>query len=781
MKKKVLALIMCIVMIIGILPVYAFAVDGEDEEEPLFEQHGDFILEIFSVDENGFVAGINGYTGDDTELDIPSVIDGKKIECIEANAFSNCVSLQSVTVSSEIETVYDYAFSGCENLISVTFGQTTALYGDHIFDGCSSALAVNGWYSSPAIQYAIRHNISYNAFDNFSDYFYYEILDDDTVKIIGMSQTVPEDLVIPYSIEGYAVTQIGDNACSGNSFIKSVTVRYGIVSVGNNAFSNCTNLKTVSLPRSLTQINSNAFLGCPSLSQINVVANNSVYSSVDGNLYSADGATLICVPEGKITDELRIPDGVTGISNSAVLNSSGTNISVFIPASVRTISTDAFLNVDKITIYCELFSAAHRFAERYDIPYYLYEGDFYYRIKDDDTAEIGRIICNQPTDVVIPAEIKGFPVTSLGSYVAKSNENILSITVSEGITEIAQYCFTDAKCTHITLPSTLKSISEHSFSNTPCEEIVIPEGVVYIAKDAMSNNNYVKHIVLPSTLKTIADYAFFNCLNLETVEIPEGVTWIGDFAFDACYCIKEITLPKSITHLGEWLFANCWGLKKLIVKSKASVLPESFCRNCINLAYVGLPDTLRYIQMYAFKDCPALKSIVIPQGVQYILYGAFRSTGLESVTIPSSVIRIESYAFGECKKLKSVNICEGFGAGKSGGIQANAFADSNLLSSIIIPKSTNFLSHPIFGSNTSVVITGYLDSTAELYAVEHGYEFRAFGDMNENGIIDQTDYALIKMAIEFGSEQDVIGDYNLDGAVDAFDLFEIDKIINGAA
>nr|MCR4563630.1 leucine-rich repeat domain-containing protein [Clostridiales bacterium] len=692
MKKKILALLLCVVMVIGILPVYAFAQDNEDEEEPLFEQHGSFILEIFSVDENGFVAGINGYTGDATELDIPSVIDGKKIECIEANAFSNCVSLQSVTVSSEIETVYDYAFSGCENLISVTFGQTTALYGDHIFDGCSSALALNGWYSSPAVQYAIQHNISYNAFDNFSDYFYYEILDDDTVKIIGMSQTVPEDLVIPFSIEGYAVTQIGDNACSGNSFIKTVTVRYGIKSIGNNAFANCSQLERVSLSRSVTQISNNAFLGCDSLSQFTVAANNPSYSAIDGNLYSADGKTLICVPASNATNEFHVSESVTAISEFAFLNSVADSFDVFIPASVRTISPDAFLNIDKITIYCELFSAAHRFAERYDIPYYLYEGDFYYRINDDDTIEIGRIVCTQPKDIVIPSEINGFPVKSLGSYVARFNDNVLSITVSEGISEIAQYCFTDAKCTHITLPSTLKSISEHSFSNTPCEEIVIPEGVEYIAKDAMSNNNYVKHIVLPSTLKTIADYAFFNCLYLETVEIPEGVTRIGDFAFDACYCIKEITLPKSITHLGEWLFANCWGLKKLIVKSKAPVLPESFCRNCINLSYVDLPDTVRYIQMYAFKDCPALKSIVIPQGVQYILYGAFRSTGLESVTIPSSVIRIESYAFGECKNLKSVKICEGFGVGDIGGIQGNAFADSNKLSSIIIPKSTNHLS-----------------------------------------------------------------------------------------
>lgn len=61
-------------------------------------------------------------------------------------------------------------------------------------------------------------------------------------------------------------------------------------------------------------------------------------------------------------------------------------------------------------------------------------------------------------DVVIPSEIEGLPVTSIGSYAFNDCDGITSVTIPESVTSIGEYVFSDC--------NDLKSVT---FLNPNCE------------------------------------------------------------------------------------------------------------------------------------------------------------------------------------------------------------------------------------------------------------------------------------------------------------------------
>ena len=124
-----------------------------------------------------------------------------------------------------------------------------------------------------------------------------------------------------------------------------------MTNIGYWAFEDCTSLTSVTIPDSVTGIGNYAFKGCTSLTNIHVDANNINYKSIDGNLYSKDGKTLIQYAVGKTDTSFTIPDSVTNIDWYAFYNcTSLTNVTI--PNSVTNIGDYAFfkcLSLSNIT------------------------------------------------------------------------------------------------------------------------------------------------------------------------------------------------------------------------------------------------------------------------------------------------------------------------------------------------------------------------------------------------------------------------------------------------
>ena len=94
----------------------------------------------------------------------------------------------------------------------------------------------------------------------------------------------------------------------------------GVTSIEEYALSS-NNLKIIEIPSTYENYNENSFYYCYSLENINVNANNLLFKSVNGNLYSKDGTKFLKYPCGKDEKEFVIPEGVSEIYKEAFYSS----------------------------------------------------------------------------------------------------------------------------------------------------------------------------------------------------------------------------------------------------------------------------------------------------------------------------------------------------------------------------------------------------------------------------------------------------------------------------
>ena len=149
-----------------------------------------------------------------------------------------------------------------------------------------------------------------------------------------------------------SVTSIGTGSFAGCTSLTTVILGNSMTSIGEYAFEDCTSLTSVTIPASMTSIANDAFSRCTSLISITVDPYNDYYQSIEGNLYTKDGKTLIQYAIGKESTSFTIPDFVTSIDAGAFEGCTSLT-SITIPISVTSIGYGAFGNCTSLTIYCE--------------------------------------------------------------------------------------------------------------------------------------------------------------------------------------------------------------------------------------------------------------------------------------------------------------------------------------------------------------------------------------------------------------------------------------------
>lgn len=184
-----------------------------------------------------------------------------------------------------------------------------------------------------------------------------------------------------------------------------------------------------------------------------------------------------------------------------------------------------------------------------------------------------------------------------------------------------------------TIGECIKGDVHFSPSSTKGVSLSIPEEIHGVKIKNIGYNVFdqcvnIESITLPESIESIGDYAFDNCIGLKSIVVPDNVISIGNGAFDGCVSLTNITLPKKISSINEKLF---------------------FC--CKNLVSVTIPDNVTKIGNYAFYNCYSLKSITISDKVTEIGSGAFDSCyNLKSITISDKVTEIRHGAFWGCKE-----------------------------------------------------------------------------------------------------------------------------------
>jgi hypothetical protein len=85
---------------------------------------------------------ITDYSGNDTDLEIPSTLDGMTVTSIGTWAFLGCNELKNVEIPDTVTEIGEAAFSNCIRLEEVTLPEKLTSLGVGVFEGCSSLKSI---------------------------------------------------------------------------------------------------------------------------------------------------------------------------------------------------------------------------------------------------------------------------------------------------------------------------------------------------------------------------------------------------------------------------------------------------------------------------------------------------------------------------------------------------------------------------------------------------------------------------------------------------------------
>ncbi|MBQ7003085.1 MAG: leucine-rich repeat protein [Oscillospiraceae bacterium] len=210
--------------------------------------------------------------------------------------------------------------------------------------------------------------------ENENGFNYY--IEDDAVTIIGYTGEDPA-VVVPETIAGYPVTQIGNIAFQENLTITSVVLPETIEAIGFSAFSRCKNLETINFPDRLRSIDAYAFTTCHSLksidlNQVESLGMNAFQLCIALEEITVPG-TIKNIPDHAFhgchsVTSLTFEEGVETIAENAALNLYSL-IEVTIPESVTSIGEHAvgytYYSPDYTRVSTIVCGSSGSAAERY--------------------------------------------------------------------------------------------------------------------------------------------------------------------------------------------------------------------------------------------------------------------------------------------------------------------------------------------------------------------------------------------------------------------------------
>ena len=322
-----------------------------------------------------------------------------------------------------------------------------------------------------------------------------------------------------------------------------------------------------------------------------------------------------------------------------------------------------------------------------DVAYAVEGGNIYF---DKATGTITD--CDyRVTEAIIPAEIAGVKVTSIGGDAFRNCTKLTSIEIPNSVTSIGERVFNS--CENLASINVAEGNSKYSsedgvlFNKDKTEFMRYPEGKAD------------KEYTIPDSVTRIGDGAFYGCTSLASIVIPNSVTSIGVSAFYGCTSLTSINIPNSVTSIGEGAFGNCTKLTSIEIPNSVTSIGNSAFNGCTSLASVDIPNSVTSIDRYAFQGCTSLASIDIPNSVTSIGEVAFYGcTSLTSIDIPNSVTSIDRYAFYGCTSLASIDIPNSVTS-----IDYSSFSGCTSLASIDIPNSVTSIGGSAFQGCTSLV------------------------------------------------------------------------------
>lgn len=531
--------------------------------------------------------------------------------------------------------------------------------------------------------------------------------------------------LIKYTGTAYAVSvpdeveTIGEEAFSGNNYIKLVRLPDKLKSIEYGAFSYCSILNKISIPDSVESIGSGAFACCPSLTSVEIGEGvkemgsgvfagcislknisldklNTNFIMDKGALYDIDKVKLYQYCPGRKDYIYTMPDSVLDVGKYAfwgcqnlekvVLNNNISALSGYsfsncrslktieIPYSLSTIDAKAFEDCISLTEVTLPVSVQNIHNTAFDgcINLTLYAD------KDSTAGEYALLFNNRKKSeqaeyediyqTVSPSYDNSYPdnpdndtKTDNSNYDSEKKDNTAALVENELESMLGSTTIVGNQAV-VFIDNSKRQVYDGSDiinQNTVSDD----DGVIADTSRTEEDNpqydgkgiNIPKYKIFDAS---VANQAYYRNDSLTTFQFPDDLTGIGDFAF-ARSGLNSIIIPEGVTCIGYGAFYHCDNLNQIVLPSTIEdIEPEAFEKTGFveNWKKSGSSDFLTVGNGILLAYNGNEATVNIPEGVRIIAPGVFENRSeINSVVLPDSLLIIGEGAFEGCTGLKQVS------------------------------------------------------------------------------------------------------------------------------
>ena len=595
---------------------------------------------------------VTGYSGSESDVAIPSTINGLPVTSIWRWAFVNRASLRSVTIPDSVTSVVVKAFSGCTSLTAITVDPLNSFLSS--VDGVLFDKSQNTLIECPvgkAGSYIVPNSVTSIIDEAFADcinlntitipnsvtsieahafarcssltaitvdplnLFYSSmdgvLFDKSQTRLIECPRGKAGSYIVPNG-----VTSIGRAAFKSCTSLASIAIANSVITIEDEAFASCTSLTKVLIPASVTSIGKRAFAACTSLT--NVMIPNSVISIGDWAFLECTRLTSIAIANSVISigdgafhdctslTKVTIPNSIISIGDG-VFSSCTSLTKLTIPNSVTSIGVNAFFSctsLTNVTIPNSITSIG--------------DGAFYYctslttsrSLTASPASGTGVLFLHQPNQRHVPNSVTSIEnehsIAALTYRHHGGSPNRVYSSMEGVLFDKSRPCSSDVLAAK---PEVTSSPTALPASGT---------GVLFLHQPDQSHDPQQRHqhrgagVLSCTSLTTITvdplnsfyssvDGVLFDKSQTTLIQCPGGkagsytvpnsVTNIGGYAFESCHNLTRLTIPKSVSSIGDGAFADCTNLRRFCFEGNAPKSVSSDFYIVTNATVYHLPGT----------------------------------------------------------------------------------------------------------------------------------------------------------------------------------------------
>ena len=578
---------------------------------------------------------------------------------ISTSAFWNCSYVTGITIPQSVIWIENNVISGCSSLSSIILKDFWGSAGmvSNAFIGVNLD-NITLCVPTGSLDIYLNHD-EWCKFKNIQE------MDMEGIDKVPLIYTIDNDKVTITTRSKAEYVIKGKFEVPESVSITGKT--YLVTDIDFDAFEYCDKLTELCIPKTITSMPTK-FNGCVQLEKISVAEGNEIYKSVDGVLFSADGANLLAYPCAKADEEYEIPKGVRSVYEESFFHNKKLKV-VRIPSSVRNVWS-SFNGCDNL--YSILVNEDSRYFKSDDGILFSYDGMALLVYPCGKTQE----------EYTIPQGVTSVSI--------RGNEYLKSLIIPEGVTSL--YLSQDNSLQSLIIPGSIKLFNDIFRCSESLSEVTIRQFLPGLLNESYLTDEILNRVTLYVPTGSLKNYRnqdpwrkFVNIQEIDMegvsvsmfeytilydeytltkldevvvnpinngimgkVTIPEKVEIEGESYtvsrmgyFGDCHQITEISIPKTICSYNGGL-GKCKKLEKIVVDPESNFFMEKD-GVLYNAAGTRLYEYLATktdeefeipmgVDSIASISNEYLKKIVLPSSLR-VMGGFFNSTSLTSIVV----------------------------------------------------------------------------------------------------------------------------------------------------